>query len=329
MKHLKSTLSIMLLLTLVVVLSACGNSQAGGSGEGEDFPTKSVELIVPYSSGGGTDSVARALADSTQDPLGESIAVVNKTGSGGAVGMSAGANAKPNGYTTTMVTVELTTLPPQNLAQFTPEDFTPIAQVNSDPAAITVSADSDWNSIKDFVEYAKENPGEVQIGNSGTGAIWHLAAAALGNKTGAEFKHVPFEGAKPAVTSLLGGHIDAVSVSPAEVSSQVESGQLKVLGVMSQERLESLKDVPTLKEEGIDLTIGTWRGLAVPKETPEDVVNKLRSAYLEGAKSEEFKEFMEKANYGYTVKDGEAFQERIQSDYTLFKDLIPKIGLGE
>lgn len=328
---LKSLLSILLIAVLALTVVGCGAaSDDKGDQQGAekvDFPTKSVQLIVPYSAGGGTDSVARALADATKDHLGQAVAVVNKTGGGGAVGMTEGANSKADGYTVTMVTVELTTLPNLGLATISHEDFKPIAQINSDSAAITVQADAPWNTIEEFIQYAKENPGKVQVGNSGTGAIWHLAAAALGTKTEAQFNHIPFEGAAPAVTSLLGGHIQAVSVSPAEVASQVANGQLKVLAVMSDERIESMPDVPTLKEKGIDLSIGTWRGLAVPSETPDEIANILTEAFTNGAKEQAFVDFMKEAGLGYKLTDGNTFKQRMITEHNLFAELIPALGL--
>lgn len=328
----KSLLTILLIAVLAFTVVGCSSTDDGkNAGNGDtaklEFPTKSVQLIVPYSAGGGTDAVARALADATKDHLGQSIAVVNKTGGGGAVGMTEGAKAKADGYTVTMVTVELTTLPNLGLASISNEDFKAIAQINSDPAAVTVSADAPWNTIDEFIAYAKENPGKVKVGNSGTGAIWHLAAAALEKKTGAKFNHVPFEGAAPAVTSLLGGHIQAVTVSPAEVASQVENGQLKVLAVMSDDRLDSMPDVPTLKEKGIDLSIGTWRGLAVPKDTPDDIVNVLSDAFTKGAKEQSFIDFMKNAGLGYKVTDGPTFKQRMVTEHQLFSELIPELGL--
>ena len=185
------------------------------SSSSADFPNKKFELIVPYSAGGGTDTVARSFADLAKDELGQPIGVVNREGGGGAVGMQNGANAKADGYTLSMVTGELLTLPHTGLAQFTYEDFKLVSLLNEDPAAITVRADAPWNTIEEFIEAAKTE--KLKVGNSGTGAIWHLAAAAFEKETGTTLNHVPFEGAAPAVTALLGGHIDAVSVSPAEV----------------------------------------------------------------------------------------------------------------
>ncbi len=325
------------MIALLMALTACGggddtasdNTNNEDNENASDFPSESLELIVPYSAGGGTDSLARSFADLAEKNLDESIAVVNRTGGGGAVGMQTGATAKPDGHTVTMVTVELLTLPHSGLAQFNYEkDFKPVVMLNEDPAAITVPADSPYDTIEEFVKAGK-NGKEINIGNSGTGAIWHLAAAALGKKTGAEFNHVPFEGAAPAVTSLLGGHIDAVSVSPAEVKPQVEAGKLKVLAVMADERIDLLPEVPTLKEKGIDLTIGTWRGLAVPSETPEKVVNKLEKTFSKTAKSDKFKNSVKELGLGYRFLNAGEFKKQLDKQDELFAELIPSLNLNE
>ncbi|WP_243355200.1 tripartite tricarboxylate transporter substrate binding protein [Bacillus litorisediminis] len=315
-----------ILLILSLILAACGGSNEANNenASGSDFPNKSIELIVPYAAGGGTDSLARSFADQTD--LGQSVAVVNREGGGGAVGMQNGANAKPDGYTVSMITVELLTLPHSGLAQFSYEDFQPVALLNEDPAAITVSADAPWNTIDEFIAAAKEE--NLKVGNSGTGAIWHLAASAFEQETGVTFNHVPFEGAAPAVTALLGGHIDAVSVSPAEVRTQVEAGELEVLAVMADERVESLPDVPTLKESGIDLSIGTWRGLAVPKDTPEDVVKTLEESFGETAQSEEFKATLDQLGLGYRYENAEGFTNLLKEQDALFAELIPSLDLN-
>jgi tripartite-type tricarboxylate transporter receptor subunit TctC len=170
-----------------------------------------------------------------------------------------------------MFFAEITILPHLGTAPADHKLFEPIMLVNMDPAAITVSVDSPWKTLKEFLDYAKANPGKVRMGNSGPGSIWHLAAAAVEDKTGIQFNHVPYNGAAPAVTALLGGSIEAVAVSPAEVGSHVVSGKLKILGVMSDQRPKAFPGAPTFKEQGIDLVFGTWRGLGVPKGTPEPI----------------------------------------------------------
>lgn len=312
-----------------LLLAACGGDKGESQGTetgGSNFPEKAIEIIVPYAAGGGTDTLARSFADLAQDEIGESVAVVNKEGGGGAVGMQNGAKAKADGYTVSMVTVELLTLPHSGLAQFSHEDFTTVALLNEDSAAITVRADAPWNTIEEFIEASKNE--KLKVGNSGTGAIWHLAAAALEKEVETEFNHIPFEGAAPAVTALLGGHIDAVSVSPAEVITQVEAGELKVLAVMADEKVEALPDVPTLKEKGIELSIGTWRGLAVPKDTPEDVVSKLEESFGKTVQSEEFKASLENLNLGYRYENSEGFKNLLEEQDKLFGELIPSLKLN-
>ncbi|GKX29683.1 ABC transporter substrate-binding protein [Vallitalea longa] len=333
---MKKIISIFTLICCILSFTACSSKEESvdtkvddtTKEEGVDFPTKAIEIVVPFSAGGGTDTVARALAESAKNEFDESVVVVNKTGGGGAVGMSEGANAKADGHIVTMITVELTTLPNLGVATFTYEDYKPVLQINADPATLTVKADAPWDTLDEFIEYAKEHPGEIKIGNSGVGAIWHLAAVGIENETDTKFNHVPFDGAAPATVALLGGHIDAVTVSPAEVLPHVKNGELKVLGVLSDERIEELSEVKTFKEQGHDLSIGTWRGLGVPKDTPDEVVDILKEGFMNAANNEDFKEVLNNLGLGYKVEDNEVFGETIKADQELFKELIEKFGLN-
>ncbi|EAX48873.1 Uncharacterized protein UPF0065 [Thermosinus carboxydivorans Nor1] len=322
----KSIIALLVAAVMAVTLAGCGGAQKT---DAPKFPTKQIEIIVPYAAGGGTDQVARALANSAKDIPGQPVVVVNKVGGGGAVGMSEGEKAKPDGYTVTMITVELVTLPHLGLAPINYQNFEPILRVNMDPAAVTVRADAPWKTLKEFLDYAKANPGKVRVGNSGPGAIWHLAAASLEQKTGVQFTHVPFNGAAPAVTALLGGNVEAVTVSPAEVSAQVAAGQVRVLGVMSDKRAKAVPDVPTLKEQGIDLVIGTWRGLAVPKGTPAPVVKTLHDAFKKAMDSKAFTDYMDKAGLGIGYLSSEDYKASLKVENDNFKALIEKLGLNK
>jgi tripartite-type tricarboxylate transporter receptor subunit TctC len=314
---------------LASVLAGCGKqpSTSQANGKKTDYPKKQIEMIVPFAAGGGTDAVARALASTAGKYLPQPIGVVNKTGGAGAVGMNEGAKAKADGYTITMVTVDMCILANNGLASFKTDDFKPVALINEDPAAITVKADAPWNTLEEFIKYAKENPNKVRVGNGGKGGIFHLSAEAFGEKTGITFSHIPFEGAAPAVTSLLGGNIEAVSVSPAEVGAQVQAGKLKMLGIMSNQRVEKFKDVPTLKEKGIDLVMGTWRGITVPKDTPQDVVNVLSDSIQKATQDQAYTDVLNKMGLGIVYLDEKAFGTKIQSESTYFKGLIDKLGL--
>lgn len=292
-----------------------------------NFPSKPIELLVPYQPGGGTDGLARAFADASRKHIDQSIVIVNRPGAGGAIGWQEVINARPDGYKLAVLTVELLTLPHLGLAKFKYDDFQPIAQLNADPAAVTVKADAPWNTIEEFLADAKKKPEQMRIGNSGNGSIWHLAAAALEDKTGTKFNHIPFQGAAPAVLALLGGHIEAVTVSPAEVTTHVQSGKLKTLMVMADKRVKGFEKVPTAKEKGIDLAIGTWRGLGAPKNTPPEVMAKLREITAKTAAEPLMHEVMDKQNLGYVYTDGAVFKETLAKDDVYFKGLIGKLNL--
>lgn len=320
----------------MLALTGCGSNKATSGGEkantgSADFPKKAITLLVPYGAGGGTDSTARALAKATEKHLGQSIAIVNKTGGGGAVGFTEGSTAKPDGYTVTMVTVELTTLRHLGLATINYKDFKPIAQLNFDPSAITVKADARWKNVQEFIDYAKANPGEVKVGNSGPGAIWHLSAVAIEKAANVKFTHVPFDGAAPAIIALLGGHIDAVTVSPAEVKVHVESGKLRTLAIVDTKPSLALPGVKTLEQEtGLKpVYFGTWRGIAVPKDTPDAIASVLTAAFMKGAAEPEFVEYMNKNGLGLSVKDSKDFGKLLEDNDKSFSELIPALGLGQ
>lgn len=315
-------------LAVLAMLPAAAALAAGQAvAQARDFPSKPIELVVPFQPGGGTDALARAFADATRKHMPQSMIVVNKPGASGAIGWQDVVNAKPDGYRLAVVTVELTTLPHMGLAKFTYDDFTPIARLNADQAAITVRADAPWNTIEEFIAAAKKDNGKLSMGNAGNGSIWHLAAAALEDKTSVKFNHTPFQGAGPAVLALLGGHIDAVAVSPAEVTTYVQAGKLKTLAVMADQRVKGFDKVPTLKERGIDLTIGTWRGIAAPKNTPPEVVAYLKDLSKKAADEPAFREVLDKQNLGFAYADDVAFKAVMAKDSAYFKTLMGKLDI--
>ena len=306
--------------SLFALLGAAGASA-------NDYPTHAIEIVVPFGAGGGTDALARAFADNARKHLAQPFVVNNKPGASGVIGWSDVVNSKPDGYKLALMTVELTILPHLGLSKFGVEEFVPIARMNADPAAITVKGDAPWNTIEEFIAAAKKSNGETKVGNSGNGSIWHLAAASVEDKTGAKFIHIPYQGAAPAVLSLLGGHIDAVAVSPGEVNTHVAGGKLKMLTVMADQRLKGFPEVPTLKERKIDLSIAAWRGLAAPKGTPPEVLAVLKTATRKVADDPAFKEALDKVNLGFAYADGDSFHSAMQKDSDAFKSLIGKLGL--
>ncbi len=318
-KSFKTLIGLSAVLLLVFLLSAASVQAA--------FPERSITIIVPWGAGGGTDAVARVLANEAEEFTDVSINVENRTGGGGAVGHGQGARANPDGYTVTLTTVELVIQPHIEDVNYSYQDFRPIMQVNLDPAAVTVQADAEWDNVNDLIAEAKERPGELLASGTATGGIWHLGKLALEAETGAEITWIPSQGMAPAVTDLLGGHVDLVTGSPGEVASQVEAGELKMLAVMAEERVAGFPDVPTLKEEGIDVAIGTWRGLQVPADTPDDVVETLHDIFYQAFQSEGFQNRMNDLGLGIIYRGPEEYAEFIEANYETFGELVEQFDL--
>jgi tripartite-type tricarboxylate transporter receptor subunit TctC len=293
------------------------------------FPEKPITVICPWAPGGGTDVLLRALSKEAEKFLGQSINVVNQTGGAGAIGHNAIRAARPDGYTVGMITFELNSLPPQGLVPFTWKDFDPMMRINSDPAALTVKKDAPYNTVRGFIDYAKAHPDEITIGNSAPGSVWHIAAGLVADKTGIKIKHVPFDGAAPAVTSLVGGHLTGVAVSVAEVRGQVQAGNLKILGVMSAERDKIFPDVPTFKEQGVDVQFYTWRGLGLPKGVPPAVKAKLTDAFKKAMDTPAFKELAAKASLNLAYQDSAEFAKFLDQNYKDVEAVMKSIGLAK
>ncbi len=286
------------------------------------FPSKSITIVVPWDAGGGTDALARSIALQSGNHFHQVINVLDRSGGAGAIGHSLGATSRPDGYTVTMITFELCTYQPLGRLRLSPKDFKPVIQLNEDPAAITVHADSPWKTLREFLDYAREHPEKVTVGNSGPAAVWHIGALKLEKLAGVRFTHVPHNGAKPAVTQLLGKHLDAVAVSPSEVLQYLELNNLRCLGVMSEQRLSELPNVPTCREEGYDLVHGTWRGLAVPPETPDSIVAILEKGFKKGYDSTGFQESAHKALFGLRYRNAKQFADFLQEESQAVSELF-------
>lgn len=309
-------------LAATPVLPAMAQAPAGA------WPQRPIELIVPFAAGGGTDVLARALAEVARKHLPQDLIVLNRAGASGAVGWTELVNARPDGYKIGIITVELTMIPHMGLTKISSDAVLPVARLNADPATIAVRADSPYRSIEELIAAARKDEAAVRIGNAGPGSLGHLAAAALQDKAGVKFNHAPYRGANPAVLDLLGGHIEAVAVTPVEVATYVAAGKIRPLAIMAEQRIQAgWEAVPTLKERGIDLLIGGWRGLAVPRNTPDAVVQTLRKAMALTLKDPVLRETMAKQNMGEGYLDQPEFKAVIDRDNAVFKQLVDKLGI--
>ncbi len=341
-------MAALLLATLMVVgLAACGGKSnppasqpAAESAPAEskpaesapatnvDFPgKKQITIVVPYSAGGASDTTARIFAAELEKAIGTSVIVTNITGASGAVGLESVRSSKPDGYTIAYMPVESTMLRALGFTELSSDDFRFIGRAMTIPAAITVRTDSPWQTFDEFLAYAKENPGAIQVGNSGTGSIWQIAAASVEQECDVEFTHVPFDGAAPAVAALLGGNIQAVAVSPSEVKNNVDSGDFRVLTVLGENRSSVVPEVETATEMGINVTIQGWGGFAVPKDTPDEVVAILEAAAKTAIESEELKKVLAERGFEHAYLSGSEMDAKASAELQYFGELIPKLGI--
>ncbi len=290
-----------------------------------DFPTKEVQIIIPWAAGGATDLIFRALAATTGKYLGKAVIVVNRPGGAGAVGYTEAAQAKPDGYTLTSAITPLTILPHQVKTAFNYKSFEPVINVVRDPGMFLVRSDSPWKSLRDFLDYAKKNPDMITVGNSGAGGGVHLIALAFEKTAGVKFNHIPFAGGGPSVTALLGGHINAVTVSPPEGIEHVKAGKLKIISLFAEKRFQLFPDVPTVKEQGIEFVMGQWRGLAAPKGTPPDAIKRLHEAFKKGMEDPVFVKNAKDMVVNLSYLGPEAFGKLMAQDDEFYGKLVKEI----
>ncbi|MCB1122778.1 MAG: tripartite tricarboxylate transporter substrate binding protein, partial [Verrucomicrobiae bacterium] len=254
------------------------------------------------------------------------------TGGSGAVGHSAGALAKPDGHTLTMITFELSTMHWMGITDLTWENYEPVLQLNADAAAIIVKADSPWKNISDFIADVRSKPGHYTMSGTATGGAWDLARA--GFQLAADLpvesiRWIPTKGAAPSIVELLGGHIDTICCSVPEAISQIEADELRVLAVMSPERLPEYPDMPTMRESGVEWVAVGWRGLALPKGTPAPIVQKMSEACDRIAHSEAYKSFMKKNGFGIEIHTGDAFAQFLADQDKQWKSVIEAVGYAQ
>jgi tripartite-type tricarboxylate transporter receptor subunit TctC len=295
-----------LLKSILALAMACSLGVAQAA-----WPERPVTLIVPWAAGGGTDATARIIGALLEKELGQPVNVVNRAGGNGVVGHQAIAGANPDGYTLGMITVEISMMHHQGLTQISPKNFAPLALMNVDPAAVTVSAASPYKTMDDLMKAVRANPGKLKASGTGQGGIWHLALAGMLNDMKIETTAVPFvpsNGAAPAMLDLAAGGIDIVTAALPEARSLIDAGKARPLAVMADTPAALYPKVPTLKSvTGSGWTIGVWRGIAGPKGLPADVQAKMEAVLKKINASKEYKDFMAGRGFGVAYADAAGF----------------------
>jgi tripartite-type tricarboxylate transporter receptor subunit TctC len=264
------------------------------------------------------------LASEVERNLGQQVVVVNKTGGGGAIGHTFGAQAKADGYTITLATTEASTVHLLGVSPFSFRDFDPLVLIATGPAGLAVLANSPYKTFLELAEDARKRPEQIKVSSIAAGGIWNLCAVGISKRANIKLNILPYAGGGPAVVAALGGHVDAACVGFAETLSHVRDGKMRYLGVTSGQRLQTYPDAATFKEQGIPVELGAWWGVCVPKGTPKDIQGKIQEAFEKALKEEKVKSMMTQGGFLLSYKGPEEFKAWLGEMDKVFKDIIAK-----
>lgn len=303
-------------LSVVLVLTFVSLSYA-------DFPEKEVEWIIWSSPGGGSDITARTVGIPLRKALEQPLIIINMTGGSGARAMTYVQNKKADGYTWLFVTNTLITTITREIVSYKLEDFRPVVLLNHDAHLIAVNTDSDIKTIEDLIKIARKNP--IKWGITHFGGTDHVATHIFAEQTGANIVPIVYQGGGEQTAAALSGVLDAFITNTAQILGQVEAGKIRILACMADKRLNVLPDVPTLKEKGYDIVLGTWRGVVVKKDTDEQIASTIEKYFIEASKTGIYLEFLKNQAMDYNVKNSKEFEEFIRDEYTLYSQAIKEI----
>jgi len=291
------------------------------------FPQKGpLEITVLFPAGSSADVTARLLADGMSRELGQRVLVVNRPGAGGAIGYKYVAAQKADGYSLVWNSNSISTTFHSGQLAFDYHAFDAVARVLSESVVLAVRADAKWKNLNDLIKEVKAKPKAVSVGHSGIGSHTHISLVSLFNAAGAQANEVPF-GAAQVVPSLLGGHVDAVVQFPGALAAALKQSQVRLLATLTQARDPAWPDVPTAREQGLDVALDAWRGIAVPRGTPGEVISRLESSIRKTVESAEFTASAQKLGVRPAFLPAAEFSELIAKEDATLSHLMQAIGL--
>jgi len=289
---------------------------------------RAITIIVPYAPGA-TDREVRALAAVAEKTLGQPVVVENRPGGGGAIGAQAVARAAPDGQTLLYAAAAVATaLPLLRQLPYGFDDLVPVARMTANPHVLAARADAPFRTLAEMIAYARANPEKVVFGSSGAGTAVHLAGAAFARRAGIRINHVPFQGLAPAIAAALGGTVDFVIGLPVAIVPQAEAGKLRPLAQFGATRAPTLPNVPTLREQGVDLTLTVDIGLMAPKATPPATIARIAEAFRGALASPEFTTFARTGRITPGYLGPAEFGAALRADREVQREIISALGLG-
>ena len=300
----------------------------------EPYPGRPISMIVPYPPGGVVDLGGRPLAAAMEKFLKQPVVIANRPGAAGAIGIAAAAHAKPDGYTVLMAAPSLLVIPEADKLfgrkpVYALEQLAPIALVSADPTYLAVRADSPWKSLKELVEDARLRPGQLSFSSSGIYGALHLPIEMFLHAAGLKMRHLPTNGGGPAVTALLGGHVELTAGGPAALSAQIKAGKLRALAGWGGKRHELLPDVPTFKELGYDIEYHIWVAMFAPAGLPEAATKTLRDAVRVAVEDADFKATIPRLNTPIAYMDAPEFRKYLDVDAKRLAEVVKVVGRVE
>jgi len=316
-------------IALALLLVLCTSAPAAAQ---EAYPSRPITIVAPFPPGGVADLTARPVGVALEKVLRNPVGVVNKTGAAGAVGMQYVATSRPDGYTLLLALSSISIIPEADKLfgrppAFTVDQFEPLALISADPTILVVRAESPWKTAREFIEDARKRPGQISFSSSGVYGTLHMAMELLQHAAGIKLRHVPYAGAGPALTAILGGHVDALASDPAVILPHIKAGKLRPLAGWGDKRVAALPEVPTFKELGYaEAEFYIWAGLFAPTGTPEPVLQKLRDALRVAVNDSDFKTAMDKLETPIAFKQGEEFRKFFEADARRLAEGVRNVG---
>jgi tripartite-type tricarboxylate transporter receptor subunit TctC len=295
------------------------------------YPEKAVTVLTPHPAGGDTDTVARAITEASRKYFPKGIAVVNRVGGGGTIGIVELVRAKPDGYTLASTPIAPLVVAPHRLEipYKTANDYQSIIKMVASTFDIAVRKDKPWKNLQEFLAFCQANPGKVRVGVAAEGTIPHLAMAQFVRLAKIDLTIVPFTGGVESVTALIGGHLDANCQAISEIIPHVQAGGVRILLSFDETRTPILADVPTAKEAGFDMTAILYHSIIAPKGLPPEIVSFLHNTFKTAMDDPIFRKVMEQKCYQIVYEGPDDLKKRLMEDYQGYGKLIQELGLGK
>jgi tripartite-type tricarboxylate transporter receptor subunit TctC len=283
---------VLMMCTLIACIAIPTLVQA----QDKAFPSKGITAVIPWLPAGSTDLAGRKIQMIMKDQ-GVNLIIKNVPGGGSIVGITEVKNATPDGYTVGLGSGAFLAAGAIGLAPLNPSDFSNISLISEDPLVLIIKADAPFNNVKEFTDYMKANPNKVTFSSAGTNNATHFLGVELASMVNAKIQHVPYDGGAQCVTQVMGGHITAAVIKPTEAMAQLKEKQIRILAIASDQRLESLPDVPTFKESGFDLVSSQITFVIAPKNIDAAVRTRLVELFDKAVQSQEYQEFAEQQGF--------------------------------